>query len=149
MVIDVRRVVAPELAAAYEIVDVRMHHLRVLYIRSRNVVSDYGLLNIAAPFLPGMDRSGLTVLVEGRGRFEEAGVRRFLAPGDLVLSDQRRCGTEAYAGSDCALVAVDWEPGAYGPALGRSFGVERLSRRELRRVGTAAASFAAAATGRD
>jgi hypothetical protein len=114
MLADVRRYVAPELDAEQEVADVRVACLRASFYQGRNVVSDYGLLQRAAPFLHRLRRPQLSILLEGQGRFEEGGRRRFLRAGELVVSDLRQQGTEAYAGARCRWLVITWDPSLLG-----------------------------------
>lgn len=139
MLLDTRRFELPALGAGHALLDVRTPHLRVARMRSRGVVTDFGLLDRAMPFAHRMERRGLTVLIEGEGRFEEGGRRRFLAPGDMVLSDLRRGGTEAYSGAPSLYLVIEWEPGVHGGVFDAPFVVERLDARTLGRVAAAGA----------
>jgi AraC-like DNA-binding protein len=123
---------APELDAFHRHVNVHAAGLRVSFCEGRQVVSDYALLQRAHPFLHVMGRSSISMNLQGRGRFEEGGRRAWLDPGDLVLSDQRRGGTEAYAG-DSVMLVVDWSP-PLGKPLGGDFSLGRLDRRDRARL---------------
>jgi len=138
MLIDVRRVDVPALHASHEHAVVRTPHLRLGWFRSQRIVTDFGLLGRAMPFGHHLNRATLTILLEGQGRFEEHGVRGYLAPAQFVVSDQRRRGTEAYCGESCSYLLLEWEPGVHGAPFAHPFAIERLGPRDYARIERAA-----------
>lgn len=79
--------------------------------------TDYTLLERAVPFTGRMTRSAFTILLEGRGRFDERDTRSWLEPGSIAVSDQRVCGTEAYAGDRTLLISMEWDPAILGAPI--------------------------------
>jgi hypothetical protein len=138
VLLDRRDLRAPELDAHHTSLDVRTPFLRVGHHAGRNVTSDYALVERAAPFLHRLKRPAVSVLLAGRGRFEEQGSRAFFEAGALVSSDQCREGTEAYSGSEVELLVLEWDPERLGSGPARPFTVERLNASELVRLREAA-----------
>lgn len=147
MLRDVGHLHVPGLDAFHRSVEVRTPELRVCAHRGRNVASDFGLLERCVPFLHRLTRPAVSVLLEGRGRFEEDGRRVAVAPGDFVHSDQARAGTEAYTGTPCAWITVDWDPAlGDGPARGL-FEVGRIRAADREHLAAAAAGLDGAGVG--
>lgn len=131
VLVDIRCNVFPTLKASYEVVDVRMPWLRVVRRRSCGLVTDFGILNRAIPFLDRLtDRSTLSVVLSGAGRFDEPKGSTFLSVGDLAASDFS-AGTEAYSGES---LTVEWSPRLLGAAHGPGLSVTRLSALDRRRM---------------
>jgi hypothetical protein len=139
---DVRRLAVPELDAFHTQVDVCTPVLRVRSYCGKNVASDFGLLHHASPFLQHCRWSELTIVLEGSGRFEEEGRRAWLAPRVVVLSDQGRAGTEAFAGTRSRCLVIDWEACAVGAAIHNPFRVEAIEPRDLQRIDDASQMLA-------
>jgi AraC-like DNA-binding protein len=117
VLVDIRCNVFPTLRASYEVVDVRMPWLRVVSRRSRGLVTDFGILNRAIPFLDRLtDRSTLSVVLSG--------------VGDMAASDFS-AGTEAYSGD---TLTVEWSPRMLGAAQGPGLSVTRLSALDTGRM---------------
>jgi AraC-like DNA-binding protein len=133
-----RRLDVPELDALHSAIEVRTPSLRIGLHHGRNVSSDFGVVERAAPFVHRMTRPALTLVLEGHGRFDESGVRSRVAPGDLVLSDQRAGGTEAYAGAPARWLVMDWDPSVVGAAYAEPACIHRLGRADLARLSVAA-----------
>jgi AraC-like DNA-binding protein len=131
----------PELDAFHRAVEVRTPGLRLGVHQGRHVSSDFGVVERAAPFVHRMTRPCLTLVFEGRGRFDEHGRRFAVAPGDLVLSDQREGGTEAYAGAPARWLVMDWDPAIVGARYTGSVSILRLGSADLVRVSTAASEL--------
>lgn len=91
----------------HESFDVRTRHLRIGLHRGRNVATDFTLLDRASPFVHRMRRATMTVVFEGSGRFDEGDRCALLGDGDLVTSDSRAGGTEAYAGARTSRLALE------------------------------------------
>ncbi len=125
----------PELDVFHHSVEARAPGLRLSWHLARRVASDYALLERALPFAHRMTRSCLTVLLGGQGRFEERGSRIWLDERDLVMSDQRQRGTEAYAGATTSILVVEWDPRRMGVPITGAFERLRLSKRDHRRLG--------------
>ncbi len=138
MLREVRRLDAPELHAFHEAVEVRTPYLRVGVHRGQGVASDFGVLERAMPFVHRMSRPCLTLLLEGHGRFDEGGRRLRIEPGDLAVSDQRRGGTEAYAGAFSRWIVMDWDPCIVGAPHAGALDLLRLSPLDRARLGAAA-----------
>jgi AraC-like DNA-binding protein len=131
VLVDIRCNVFPTLRASYEVVDVRMPWLRVVSRRSRGLVTDFGILNRAIPFLDRLtDRSTLSVVLSGAGRFDERTGPTFLNVGDMAASDFS-AGTEAYSGD---TLTVEWSPRMLGAAQGPGLSVTRLSALDTGRM---------------
>lgn len=141
MLRETRSLHAPELDASHHAIDLRSPWLRVGVHRARNLASDFGLVEHALPFVHRLTRPAITILLEGRGRFDEGGKRVELAAGDLALSDQRRGGTEAYAGQQNATLIIEWDPDALGVPVADAFAVEHLTLRDRERLASAAAGI--------
>ncbi len=141
MLRETRLLHAPELDAFHEAIEVRTPFLRISTHRGRNVSSDWGVVERAAPFVHRLTRCSLTIVLVGRGRFDE-GHRRSLRAGDVAVSDQTRAGTEAYAGGVSSVVCVDWDPSVLGARHASTVAIHRLDRADLARVTTAAAALA-------
>jgi hypothetical protein len=103
-------------------------------MHGRNIAADFAVIERASPFIHRLRRCAVSIVLEGIGRFEEGGRRAWLGPGDLAFSDERRMGTEAYAGEECRTLIVEWEPAVLGSPITRPFFVERLSKSDLARV---------------
>ncbi len=108
---------------------------------SRNVVTDYTLLDRAMPYMHRKRRPSLLVILEGEGRFEERGKRSFLRQGDLVRSDARLGGTEAHAGAPSRCLALEWDPAVHGASFAHAYLVDRLTTRDLTRLTELAAAL--------
>lgn len=132
MLRDVRLFDAPELDAHHEQIEVRTPSLRVGVQRGRNVVSDYALVQRASPFLHHLQRAEITILLEGSGRFDEAGRHLHLVAGSIAVSDQARGGTEAYGGPACRWLTIEWDPALLGVAPGPVV-VDRMPDRDRAR----------------
>jgi len=131
VLVDSRRSVFPELGASYEMVDVRTPWLRVLHSRSRGLVTDFGVLNRAMPFLHRLgERSTLTLVLTGAGRFDARERHSYLAAGDLAISEAST-GTEAYAGD---ALAIEWDPDVLGARRSPGLSLERLSSAHVQRI---------------
>jgi len=142
VIVDARALNVPALAARHESVDVRLPGLRMGLYRGRNVASDFTLLERAMPFVGRIQRSTLTIVFQGFGRFDERGRQAWLREGDLVVSHSRHAGTEAYAGASTTTLAIDWEPDAVGVPVHGPFAIERLSARDVARMHEAALRLA-------
>lgn len=119
------------LGASYEVVDLRTPWLRVVRMRSHGLVTDFGTLNRAIPFLHRLtDRSKLSVVLSGEARFDSRDGSTVLRAGDLA-SCESTLGTEAHSGD---LVSVEWNPRVLGAAQGARLDVRRLSSSDTRRV---------------
>lgn len=138
MLRESRRLDAPELGAFHESVELRTPSLRIGLHHGKNVSSDFGVVERAAPFVHRMSRPCLTLLLEGEGRFDEGGRRLRVAPGDLALSDQREGGTEAYAGRPARWIVMDWDPAVVGAPYAQPLSIARLGRVDLARLSKAA-----------
>jgi AraC-like DNA-binding protein len=135
MLRDVRRLVAPELDASYEQVDLRTPWLRVVVTHGRNVASDFALVDRATSFLGRVARPGrntATFVLRGRARFEEVGRRGWLAADTFVVSDAARGGTEAYAGARNDVLALEWNTHALDASHHGVFQIDRLSDGDAR-----------------
>jgi len=136
---EIRRLGPRELDASHVAVELRTPDVRVAVHRGRNVVSDYRLLALAAPFLEFHGRIALTLVLEGGARFEEGGRRAFLEPGDLVLD--ALSGTEAHGGVTSEVLVLEWNPVFGGaPEAGR-FELARLGPRDHERIAALARTF--------
>ena len=129
--------------ARFDVGEVNAHHrstearaegMRIAWLRGENVSSDYGLLNVAAPFAHGQSRGSITIVLEGDARFEERSSRAWLRPGALAVSDQGANGTEAFAGPVSSYLVFEWDPACFGVAPPRSFQTTKLDARDLDRV---------------
>jgi hypothetical protein len=139
VLVDWRRSHFSELDASYEVFDVRTPSLRVLHTQSRGLVTDFGLQNRAVPFLHRMAaRSSLTVVLDGRGRFDEGKEHAFLSEGNVVISDSREHGTEGYTGD---VLTLEWDPELHAGAHRGRFAVERIASRDLARLHELAAAL--------
>src|SRR5262245_9917011 len=99
MIVNARRFDAPALDAFHETVEIRRHDFGVELRRGRHVATDFTLLERAAPFMHQFtQRCTLTIVFAGACRIDERGRSDWLRPGDLLVSDASRGGTEAYAG---------------------------------------------------
>ena len=135
-----RRLHAPEIGAAHRALELRTPQIRVSLHEGRRVASDWGLVERAFPFVHRMSRTGVSILLEGHGRFEEGGAREWLAEGAIVASNQRRGGTEAYAGERTSVMIVEWDPTVMGARVGGAFEHHSLSVCDHQRLrGTARA----------
>ena len=143
MLTEARLEEAPELDASFSAVNLRSAGLRVGVHRGRNVTSDFTLVARASPFLERCDRIGLTLVLDGRGRFDEKGRTGWLGPGDLVIDDQREGGTEAYAGADATWVVLEWRAAFAGPSFAGPFRIEAISARDRLRALELARAFEA------
>ncbi len=121
---------APEVDAHYWGVELRSPNLRIARMVMKNVTSDYGLLERATPFSGNSTRSCLTLVIEGEGRFDELGRRAFTKAGDLLVSDQRARGTEAYTGTSSEILVLEWDPRVFGAPVRGRFRQVRLGLRE-------------------
>lgn len=128
---------APEIGVAYRAIDLRAPLLRVGVQSGRGIASDYGLLDRATPFVREVRRVCLSVLLEGDGRFDEGDRRVWLRPGDAVLSEASRGGTEAYAGPRSRVLVIEWAAGALGRGATAS-DVVRLGARDRAALASAA-----------
>lgn len=122
---------APELDAWSSGVELRTPFLRFCVQSSRNVSTDWGVVERAVPFVHRMSRPGLSLVLAGRGRFDEHGRHHEVRTGDLALSDQRQHGTEAYAGPTSRLLALEWDPRVMGAGRAGSVGIDRIDPRTL------------------
>lgn len=100
--------VVPELALEHHATDLRSEHVRVAWLRGRNVTTDYRLLNHAVGFVKRLNRSTATIVLEGGGRFEEGVTQRQLETGTITRSHQGRAGTEAHGGAASSVVLFEW-----------------------------------------
>jgi AraC-like DNA-binding protein len=123
-----------EVAARHRSVEARAPGLRVAWLRGENVSTDYGLLNRTAPFSGALKRAAITVVLEGDGRFEERSARTYLRPGEMVVSDQRARGTEAFVGSVSSYFSLEWDPTTLGAPVGPSFALGRLPALDVARL---------------
>ena len=135
---QVRSLDAPEIGVAYRAIDLRAPLLRVGVQSGHGIASDYGLLDRATPFVRDVRRVCLSVLLEGDGRFDEGDRRLWLRPGEAVLSDASRGGTEAYAGPRSRVLVLEWASGSLGPSADASGLVVRLDARERAALASAA-----------
>lgn len=134
MLHETRTLAPTALDARHVAVEIRTPWLRVGLHRARNVASDYSLLAQASPFAAPHPRSGLTLVIEGQGRFDEAGRTAWLEPGDLVQSEHARQGTEAHAGAASRVLLLEWDHRhATRPMSGR-FETTRLDARTRARL---------------
>lgn len=137
-----RRLLAPrELDAFHIATELRTPELRVGLHRARNVSSDYALLVQASPFTEPASRVGLTIVLDGQARFEEADRQVWLEAGDVVQSDHARRGTEAHAGQSSRVFLLEWSPAVLGASKTGSFEVARLDARARARLSTLADAF--------
>lgn len=141
MLREIRREHAPQLGAAFHATNLRSPGLRFGVHRGQNIASDFTLVARASPFLDRMERTGLTLLLEGRGRFDEHGQSGWLASGDLVINQQRRRGTEAYTGREGVWVVLEWQPAFAGASFEGPFRIESLSPRDRERAMAIARAF--------
>jgi AraC-like DNA-binding protein len=137
-----RRFEAPELDVLSHAVEARTTGLRVAWQVGRNIASDYALLERAMPFVHRMTRSCLTVVLEGSGRFDEAGARAWLDPGSMVVSSQREGGLEAYAGAATSMLVLEWDARVMGAAAVGRFRETRLRSRDRERLSALALALA-------
>lgn len=143
-----RRLVVPELDAVSAAVELRTPFLRVCVLEGENVATDWAVVQRATPFVERMARTSVSVVLEGRGRFDERGEHHALAPGTLALSDHARGGTEAYAGARTRVLIAEWDPRVLGARHGQALTTLRLDARTLARLGTFAGELGAADLGR-
>lgn len=134
MLRDIRRLVAPELDAFAERVDVRSRSLRVTCYRGRNTASDYALLARGAPLFQRRRRPSVTVVLEGSGRIEEGGRRAWLGSGSVALTHERHGATEAYAGRVTTCLLVGWDPEVLDAEIAGTFRVDRVAERDRVRL---------------
>jgi AraC-like DNA-binding protein len=142
MLIDARGTHVEALDGGYSLVDVRTPELRVFSLRSRRLITDWGLVDRASPFTRRPAGVEIVVTLQGEARFEEGGRRAFLSPGDLVRDEIARGGTQACAGEASWILCIEWEPRVHGGAFAGPFAIERLSRRDLARVAEGARRLA-------
>jgi AraC-like DNA-binding protein len=132
VLVDFRRSEFAELDASYEIFDLRTRWFRMVRGRARGVVTDWGLLNRAVPFVHRFEgRTTMTIVLSGSGRFDEANEHAFLRPGDIALGDMNSFGTEAWVGDTLVL---EWDPRMLGTGHRGRFAVERLSNVDIERL---------------
>lgn len=144
---QVRSLDAPELCVgrgrvAYRAIDMRGPLLRVGVQEGRGIASDYGLLDRATPFVREVRRVCLSIVLDGDGRFDEAGRRVWVRPGDAVLSQANRGGTEAYAGTRSRVLVLEWAANTIGPESRGGGVVVRLDERDRATLGAAAEALA-------
>lgn len=145
MIRDTRSLSAPELGAFHRAVDLRTPSMRLQVSEGRNVTSDFALVEKAAPFIARLaprPRGELSLVLRGRGRFEEGCHRRFLEVGDAAVSQVVRGGTEAHSGEASRVLIVEWEAAAGGPSP-EAFTVERFGSRDVARLDEAASALRA------
>jgi AraC-like DNA-binding protein len=124
--------VAPGHAAFFERRTFRSSHVRVIALRSSRLVTDFELLERAAPFMTHCRRSQVTLVLEGRAYLlDESGCERSLAPGDVLFSDQLRGEPESFGGERSSVVIVEWDDDSLAPPWRRPAERARLSASEL------------------
>lgn len=128
---DCRQSVFSALGASYEILDLRTPWLRVVRMRSHGLVTDFGTLNRAIPFLHRLaDRAKVSIVLSGEARFDSREGSRVLQVGDMA-SSASAAATEAHSGD---LLGVEWNPRALGAAQGSRLDVRRLSHSDTCRI---------------
>lgn len=125
---------APEIGAAHRASEWRTPQFRVSRHDGRRVASDWALVERAFPFVHGLSRTSISILLEGQGRFEENGAREWLSEGAIVASDQCRRGTEGYAGERTSVMVIEWDPAVLGARIPGAFDHQRLSARDFESV---------------
>jgi AraC-like DNA-binding protein len=136
----VRRLVAGELAASQDDLELRTPHLRIAVRTGRNVASDFALLGRAVPYMTRLRRPQLMVVIAGEGRVEEQGRRAWFSPREFlaieggVLYD----GTVAWAGAESKVLLVEWDPAVYGASFDRRFDLAKMSETDRARLDHAA-----------
>lgn len=129
VLVDYRQNVFPSLGASYEVLDLRTPWLRVVRMRSRGLVTDFGILNHAVPFLHRLgDRSKVTIVLSGEARVDARERSAVLRVGELAASESRAC-TEAHSGD---LLTIEWSPHVLGAARGPGLTTRKLSSADTR-----------------
>jgi AraC-like DNA-binding protein len=135
---------APELDASSSGVELRTPFVRFCVQNARNVSTDWGVVERAIPFVHRMSRPALTIVLEGRGRFDEGGRHFETREGQVALMDQRRMGTEAYAGARSRVLAIEWDPRVLGGQRDGAVEIARIDPRALRTLARASATLESA-----
>lgn len=138
MLREYRHFAAPELDASSSAVEVRTPFMRVSVHDGRNGSTDWGVVERALPFVHRMSRTELTVVLRGRGRFDEGGRHHEIGAGMLALSDQSRRGTEAYAGRATRYLVLEWDPRVLGAGHHGHVAIARLTQASVTRLGALA-----------
>jgi AraC-like DNA-binding protein len=130
----------PELGVSFGVCDLRTPFLRIARMQSRGVITDWGLVDRAMPFVHRNNgaRVNVTIVVEGVARFEERARCAHMDRGDIVISRSDALGTEAYAGERSVALAMEWDPDVLGAPAGKTFSVDRLDERSRARIAAAA-----------
>jgi AraC-like DNA-binding protein len=111
-------------------------------VRNANVVCDDAL------FLPSFDRKGhtdrpvISVVLAGRARMRAFGTERWLEPGDVTFVQSKSAVVMRQEGQRYEAVAIEWDPGCLGGALGSSFVDGKLNAVDLGRLREATTPFA-------
>jgi AraC-like DNA-binding protein len=134
----------PDYEAFYERVIVRSEHFAVAVLRSRGLITDYGMQMEAVSYIARMRRSQLSILLEGRGYFMRPSGLTWLAPGDIVESDQSRQESEGYAGSPCEAIVFEWSD-VLGDAWKGPARISRIARSDVSALRSHVASIDAMA----
>jgi len=128
----------PELNAFHRSVELKCPGFRIGRHETQRLMSDYGLLNRATPFVHRLDLSAVSIVLEGEARFEEGSRRIFVREGTLVAADQLNQPTEAYAPTEratkSAFLFVDWDPKIFGGGGIKRFEGVRLKELDRARL---------------
>jgi AraC-like DNA-binding protein len=131
---EVCRTVVPELDAIHAKAEVRWPTLRVGTEGGRHIASDFALVEHAAPFVHHVRCTQLVVLLEGVGRFDEAGRRVWFEAGSMMLSDSSAGGLDAFAGERSRWLVLSWDPDARGAPHRGPLEVAPVGKRDLARL---------------
>lgn len=98
---------------------IRHPRFTVSVFRSHRIAIDWGMQAEVVYYMTQLQRSQLSILLEGRGYFvpHGTGAEWTLGPGDIVESHQRWFEHEGYSGSPFEGIIVEWDDGTlFGPA---------------------------------